>query len=90
MKELDVAVESNVQISPSPDDVREHLMIVICDEKAHGTTLNWAIQRVKMAYRAPDHELKDRLLYILGNMTHWRHPQAKQVRNVFKQYIKEN
>ena len=82
-------MKANVQICPTADDVREHLWIILGDEASYNTTLNWAIQRCKMAYEAPDHELKDRLLYILGNITYWRHPQAKQVRNVFKQYIKE-
>jgi len=83
-------VTADVQISPSAEDVREHLRIMVSDTKSHATSLNWAIRRVMMALIAPDHELKERLMYILGNMVHWRHPKAKQVRNVFKQWIKEH
>jgi len=83
-------VPANVQISPSIDDVRDHLKVMLLDEKSHGTTLNWAINYTANALYAPEHELKDRLIRILGNMTHWRHPQAKQCRNVFKMWIKEH
>lgn len=69
--------------------VRQALNIILTDTKAYGTTLNYAVLRCQQAIVAPESEMRVRLLYIIDNITTWRHPRAKEVRDVIKRYIKE-
>lgn len=71
------------------EEVRKALETILSDTQAYATTLNYAVLRCQQALAAPDDELRDRLMYITGNMVQWRHPKAKNVRAVFKSFIKQ-
>ena len=51
------------------------------DEKA----LNYCVNYAKVALRDPN---KTQLLYVVSNMTHWRGPIAKEVRETLKEATK--
>lgn len=71
------------------DVVREAISWILEDTKAYKTSLNYAVGYCKYALTITDtSELKVQCLYILNNITHWRHPEAKAVRDTLKLYTK--
>lgn len=68
--------------------VREAVSVILSDTKSYTGSLNYAVNYFKYALVCPEDELKVQCLYILNNITHWRHPQAKDVRKVLKDYVK--
>lgn len=56
------------------------------DDKALNYAINYAVAGLNMTGR----ELYIQCLYVLGNIPHWRKPEAKEVRRVLKQYCEEN
>lgn len=64
----------------------EAIQIILDDKKAYTTTLNWAIDycRYAMDKNPENPEFKQQIPYILNNITHWRHPQAKAVRQTLR------
>jgi hypothetical protein len=50
-------------------------------------SLNWAVNYAKYGLTITDEgELRTQCLYILGNITRWRGPVAKEVRMILKRY----
>lgn len=45
---------------------------------------NWARNYAGYGLKAPPGEWPIQALYILNNITHWRHPEAKAIRAVLK------
>lgn len=74
----------------SEEQVKKAIRILIDDKEHHATTLNWAINYCKAAQYMTGHELGVQCLYILNNISSWRHVLAKEVRMVLKQFAKEN
>jgi uncharacterized protein YqiB (DUF1249 family) len=75
----------------SISEVKDKLHIILSDEKAYYTSLNYAVNYIMYALEITDyHEMKVQLLYVLNNITGWRHPAAKEVRLTLKQFVKEN
>lgn len=73
-------------------DVKKALDIMYEDKAAHPKSLNWAINRIiqaRLAILAGDtEELNVRCLYIINDISHWRHPEAKWVRDTIRAYSK--
>ena len=63
---------------------KEGIQIILNDKKSYGTSLNYAVNYCKAALDLKGHALDTQCLYILNNITHWRHPQAKDVRKVLR------
>ena len=59
---------------------QEAIDVILSDKPRYGTSLNYAINYCKSAKGMTGHELDVQCLYILNNITTWRHPQAKEVR----------
>ena len=68
---------------------QEAISIILSDEPAYPKSLNYAVYYCQAARGMSGHELAVQCLYILGNITHWRHPQAKEVRVQLKLASKE-
>ena len=66
--------------------VKEAINVILSDTKSHSTTLNWAIGYCKCALNMSGEELRVQCLYILNNITRWRHPKAKDVRSTLKEF----
>lgn len=67
-------------------EVKRAIEVILSDKKAFTTSLNWAISYCRAAREMSGKTLKGQCLYILNNITHWRHPAAKDVRNVLRSY----
>lgn len=64
--------------------VTEAIRVILSDTKSYATSLNYAVSYCRAAIGMDGEELRVQLLYVLNNITHWRHPQAKEVRAVLK------
>lgn len=66
--------------------IRENLQEIV---DAAGTTkaLNYAVAYAKAGLRMSGEELRVQVLYILGNITHWRGEQAKRIRQNLKAFV---
>lgn len=70
------------------NEVKDAINIILSDRKSYLTSLNYAVNYCRYALAIQnDEELKVQCLYILNNIIHWRHPQAKAVRITLKKFI---
>ena len=67
--------------------VHDAVSIILSDEDKFSTSLNWAVNYCRQAMTMQGEMLKLQVPYILSNITHWRHPRAKEVRQVLKAHI---
>lgn len=67
-------------------EVKKAIEIILSDVKSYSTSLNYAVNYCIAARSMSGHELYVQLLYILNNISHWRHPEAKAVREVLKNF----
>lgn len=72
------------------EEVKICIRIILADEKAYSKSLNYAINYAKVGLNQTGHDLAVQCLYILNNITGWRNPAAKSIRNVLRQFAKEN
>jgi hypothetical protein len=69
------------------EEVKKAIRIILEDKKSYPTSLNYAIGYCKFVLQISNEaELRVQCLYILNNITHWRHPEAKSVRRTLKDY----
>lgn len=69
-------------------DVYKAIRVILSDSKSYSTSLNYAIAYCQLAQGMAGEELRVQCLYILNNISHWRHPEAKAVREVLKSFSK--
>jgi hypothetical protein len=67
-------------------DVKDAIRIILSDGDHYRTSLNYAIHYCEAALHMYGHDLYVQTLYILNNITHWRHPKAKDVRTTLKTF----
>lgn len=69
--------------------VQEALQTIV--DNADAPALNYAVNYAKYGLHVTDpHELAVQCTYVLNNISHWRHPSARQVRDTLKAYVKEH
>ena len=68
--------------------VHEAIKVILDDKKAYGGSLNWAVNYCLLSREMHEEALRVQCLYILGNISHWRHPLAKTVRQTLKDFTK--
>lgn len=74
---------------PTEDQVKDAIRVILSDKKSYTTSLNWAVGYCEAALDMEGgHWLEVQVLYILNNISHWRHPRAKEVRTILKAYTK--
>ena len=73
---------------PSETEVKEAIQVILDDIAAHSKSLNYAVNYARAAMGMSGEELRVQCLYILGNITHWRHPEAKGVKDTLKAFGK--
>jgi hypothetical protein len=66
--------------------VHDAIRVILSDRAAYPKSLNCAVAYCHAALAMNGHDLKIQTLYILNNITGWRHPQAKEVRKVLKAF----
>lgn len=64
--------------------VYQAIETILSDKASYATSLNYAVNYCRVALTQTGHDLKMQIPYILGNISRWRHPQAKEVRQVLK------
>jgi len=66
--------------------VKDAIRIILSDTANFAGTLNYAVNYCRAALEMADGsvDLRVQCAYILNNLSRWRHPQAKAVRNVLK------
>jgi hypothetical protein len=67
-------------------EVKAAINTILSDTKAYTTSLNWAVNYCKAALAMSGYDLSVQILYILNNISHWRHPEAKNIRMVLKNF----
>jgi hypothetical protein len=67
-------------------DVQTALDVILSDSDNYGRTLNYAVHYVRAARLMTGSELRTQCLYVLGNLTRWRHPRAKYVRDTLREF----
>jgi hypothetical protein len=65
-------------------DVKDAIAVILEDTTAYTTSLNYAVGYARLAQHMTGEDLRVQCLYILGNISHWRSPQAKEVRITLK------
>jgi hypothetical protein len=73
---------------PTEQEVRQAIEKILEDKKSYSTSLNYAVGYCRAAKNLSGYSLKVQVLYILNNITHWRHEDAKDVRKTLKAYSK--
>ena len=68
--------------------VHEAIQTILSDMKARKTSLNWAIAYCQAAKGMTGKTLQVQCFYILNNIHHWRHPEARLVRKRLKAFAK--
>ena len=68
------------------EQVHSAVDVILSDRASYGKSLNYAVGYCREAKLMGGHDLKVQCLYILANITRWRHPQAKDVRETLKAY----
>ena len=72
--------------APTDEEVKKAILVILSDKNAYSTSLNYAVGYCQNALRLFGDSLHTQVLYILNNITHWRHAEAKNVRDVLKAY----
>lgn len=69
-------------------EVKEAIRKILEDKKSYRTSLNYAVNYCVAALSQSGHELAVQCLYILSNISSWRNPEAKRIREVLKAFSK--
>ena len=72
--------------STTEEQVKGAIEVILSDEKSYAKSLNCAVNYCLTAQSMSGHELYVQTLYILNNISHWRHPEAKNVREILKNF----
>ena len=75
-------------MTTTEDEVKKMIGKILEDKKSYNTSLNYAVNYCQAATWMTGKELAVQCLYILNNISHWRHPLAKQVRQTLKDFSK--
>lgn len=67
-------------------DVHDAIRVILSDTAKFSTSLNYAVNYCREGLNQEGDALRVQCLYILNNITGWRHPQAKDVRKTLKAY----
>lgn len=67
-------------------EVHEAIGVILSDKQAYPKSLNWAVNYCLAAMSMEGEDLRVQCLYILGNITSWRHPEAPGVRKTLKAF----
>lgn len=69
-------------------EVKAAIQKILEDKKAYKTSLNYAVNYCIAALSQSGHELAIQCLYILNNISRWKNPEARKVRDILKAFSK--
>ena len=67
-------------------DVQNALDVILSDSDNYARSLNFAINYARAARSMSGAELRTQCLYLLMNISRWRHPRAKYVRDTLREF----
>lgn len=73
---------------PTEVEVKNAILEILADRKSYPTSLNYAVNYCKVGLDMTGEALRVQCLYILNNISHWRHPKAKVCRDILKAFSK--
>ena len=68
--------------------VHDAIRVILSDRDSYSKSLNYAVEYCRAAMYMSGEDLRVQCLYILGNITRWRHEKAKEVRATLKAFTK--
>lgn len=68
-------------------EVKEAIETILSDKKSYNKSLDHAVNYCRYALSLKGEELRVQCLYILNNISYWRHPEAAKVRKVLKSFV---
>ena len=72
------------KVKATETEVKGAIETILKDRASYAKSLNYAVNYCRAALSMTGEELRVQCLYILNNISHWRHPDAKEVRRVLK------
>jgi hypothetical protein len=65
---------------------KQAIMVILSDKAKYTTTLNYTVDycRAALTMDEDSEAFRVQVLYILANLSHWRHPDAKAVRETLR------
>ena len=67
-------------------DVQNALDVILSDSDNYARSLNFAIHYARAARLMSGDDLRTQCLYVLSNLSRWRHPRAKYVRDTLREF----
>ena len=68
------------------EQVKDAIRTILSDRDSYSKSLNYAVNYCRAALGMSGEDLRVQCLYIVSNITRWRHPQAREVRLILKSY----
>lgn len=68
--------------------VHDAIRTILSDKRSYNTSLNYAVNYAREALNMSGRELQVQVLYLLNNLSSWRHPEAAQVRQTLREFAK--
>jgi hypothetical protein len=65
---------------------QDAITVILSDKPAYEKSLNWAVNYCRAAQGLSGEELRVQCLYILNNISKWRHPRASEVRATLRAF----
>jgi len=68
---------------------KDALLEILKDQKSYKTSLNYAVAYTRAAITMEEgsDKFETQMLYVLNNITRWRHPNAKDVRATLRRKV---
>lgn len=76
-------------MKPTDEQVRAAIQTILSDTASYPKSLNYAVGYCKAGLGMSGEELRVQCLYILNNISSWRHEKAKEVRDILKRFSKK-
>lgn len=73
---------------PTEEDVKFAINVILSDKAKYKTSLNYTVNYYKAALEMTGRDLQVQCLYVLNNITGWRHEHAKHIRKTLKEFCK--
>ena len=69
------------------EEVKLAIKKILADKASYTKALNYAVEYCRYALTIlNEKEMRVQVLYILNNISHWRHADAKEVRQTLKRF----
>ena len=71
---------------PNQAQVKDAIRIILSDRYNYPLPPNYAVNYCREALSMTGAALRVHCLYIVGRITHWRHPRANEIRSILRSF----